>query len=54
MIWLHYETMKKPENQWRPDLIDDVFGLAFVISKHGYSFQKITGVSYENSLTEAS
>ena len=42
------------ENLWRPYLIDDVLGLAYVIVKHGNSIQKITGVSYKNSLTETS
>ena len=32
---------------------DDVLGLAYVVAKHGNSIQKITGVSYGNSLTEA-
>ena len=45
---------KKHENQWQPYLIDDALGLAYVISKHGNFFRKITGVSYKNSLTEAS
>ena len=44
---------KKYENLWRPYLIDDVLGLAYVVAKHGNSIQKITGVSYKNSLTEA-
>ena len=44
---------KDYENSWRPYLIDDVIGLAYVIAKHGNSIQKITGVSYKNSLTEA-
>ena len=41
------------ENLCRPYLIDDVLGLAYVVAKHGNSIQKITGVSYKNSLTEA-
>ena len=44
---------KDYENLWRPFLIDDVLGLAHVLAKHGNSIQKITGVSYKNSLTEA-
>ena len=40
-------------NLWRPYLIDDVLGLPYVLAKHGTSIQKITGVSYKNSLTEA-
>ena len=38
---------KDYENLWRPYLIDDVLGLAYVIAKHGNSIQKITGVSYK-------
>ena len=44
---------KDYENLWRLYLIDDVVGLAYVIAKHGNGIQIITGVSYENSLTEA-
>ena len=44
---------KDYENLWRPYLIDDVVGLAYLIAKHGNSIQIITGVSYENSLSEA-
>ena len=44
---------KDYENLWRPYLIDCVLGLAYVIAKHGNSIQKITGVSYKKSLTEA-
>ena len=33
------------ENLWRPILIDDVLGLAYVNAKHGNSVQKSTGVS---------
>ena len=36
---------KNYENLWRPNLIDDVLGLAYVFAKHGSSIQKITGVS---------
>ena len=39
---------------WKLFLVDDVLGLAYVVSKHGNSIQKITGVSYKNSLTESS
>ena len=39
---------------FRPYFIDDVLGLAYGIAEHGNSIQKITGVSYKNSLTEAS
>ena len=45
---------KEHESLWKPYLIDDVLGLAYVVSKHGNSIQKITGVSYKNSLTESS
>ena len=37
---------KQHDNQWKPYLIDDVLGLAYVISKHGNCVQKITNVSY--------
>ena len=47
-------TYKDFENLRGPYLIDDVLGLAYVIAKHGNSIQKITGVSYKKSLTEAS
>ena len=45
---------KDYENLWRHYLIEDVLGLAYVLAKHGNSIQTITGVSYKNSLTEAS
>ena len=41
------------ESLWRPYLIDDVLGLDYGITNHGNCIQKITAVSYENSLTEA-
>ena len=44
---------KKYENLWRPYLIDEVVGITYVIAKHGNGVQKIAGVSYKNSLTEA-
>ena len=44
---------KQHESQWKPILIDDVFGSAYVVSKHGNCVHKITGVSYENSLTKS-
>ena len=43
----------KHENQWKPYLIDDVLGLTYVISKLGNCVQKITGVSYKNSLRKS-
>ena len=46
-------TYKKHEKLWKPYLMDDVLGLAYVVAKHGNSVQKITGVSYKNSLTES-
>ena len=42
------------ENLWKPYLIDDVLGLAYIISQHGNSVRKITGVSNRNSLTVSS
>ena len=45
---------KKHDSLWKPFLIDDVLGLAYVLSKHGTLIQKIPGVSYKNSLTESS
>ena len=44
---------KNYENIRRPYLIDDVLGSAYAVAKHGNIIQIITGVSYENSLTEA-
>ena len=38
---------------WRPYLIDHLLGLAYVLVEHGNTIQKITSVSYVNSLTEA-
>ena len=45
---------KEHEKLWKPYLVDDVLGLTYVVSKHGNSIQKITFVSYKNSLTESS
>ena len=45
---------KEHESLWKPCLIDDVLCLAYVVSKHGISIQKITGVSYKSWLTESS
>ena len=45
---------KKDESLWKPCLIDDDLGPAYVVSKHGNSIQKMTGISYKNSLTESS
>ena len=44
---------KQNKSQWKPYLLDDVLGLAYVISKHSNCVQKGTGVSYKNPLTEA-
>ena len=40
------------ENLWRPHIIDNVPRLANTFAKYGNSIQKVTGVSYRNSLTE--
>ena len=45
---------KEHEKLRKPYLIDDVLGLAAVVAKHGNKIKKITGVSFENSLTESS
>ena len=45
---------KEHEKLWKPYLIDDVLGLTAVLAKHGNKIQKITGVSFKNSLTESS
>ena len=45
---------KEHEKLWKHFLIDDVLGLAYVLSQHGNSIQKITGVSNKNSVTESS
>ena len=45
---------KEKEQLWKPYLVNDVLGLAAVIAKHGNNIQKITGVSFKNSLTESS
>ena len=44
---------KEHEKLWKPYFVDDVRGPAYVVSEHGNSIQKITGVSYKNSLTES-
>ena len=49
----NFANYKDYESLCRTYFIDDVLGLPFVIAKHGNSIQKITGVSYRNSLTEA-
>ena len=51
---IFFGNYKDYENSWKPYLIDDVLGLAYVIAKHGNRTQNITGVSYKKSLTEAS
>ena len=45
---------KQHEKIWKPYFIDDVLGLAAFVGKHGNKIQKITGVSFENSLTVSS
>ena len=45
---------KKYDSRWKPYSIDDVLDPAYVVSKYGKSIQKLTGVSYKNSLTESS
>ena len=45
---------KEHEQLWKPYLVDDVLGLAVVVAKHGNKIQKLTGVSFKNSLTESS
>ena len=47
---INISNYKEYENLWNPYLKDDVVGLAYVVAKHGISIQKITGVSYKNSL----
>ena len=45
---------EEDEDQGKTFLIDDVLRLAYLISKHGNAIQKLTGVSYEKTLTESS
>ena len=47
----HY---KEHEKLWKPYLVDNMLGLASVVAKHGNKIQRITGVSFKNSLTESS
>ena len=49
---INFVNSEDYKNLWRPYLIDDVLTLAYVVVKHGNSIQKITGVSYKNSLTQ--
>ena len=51
---INFSNFKDFENSWKPYLIDDVLGLAYVVAKHRNHIQKITCVSYKNSSTEAS
>ena len=44
---------EKYENLWRPYLLDDVLGIAYVVAKHGTGIQKTSCVPCKNSLTEA-
>ena len=45
---------KEKEQLWKPHLVNDVLGLAAVAAKHGNNIQKITCVSFKNSLSESS
>ena len=45
---------KEHEKLWKPYLVDYVLRLAAVVAKHGNKIQKLTGVSFKNSLTESS
>ena len=45
---------KELEKIWTPYLIGDVLRLAAVVAKHDNKIEKITGVSFKNSLTEPS
>ena len=47
-------SYNEQENLWKLYLIDDFLDLAYVVSKHGNSIQKITEFSYKMSLTESS
>ena len=51
---INIDIYKDYEKLWRHYLVDDLLGLPYVVARHGYIIQKITGVSYKNSLTEAS
>ena len=51
---INLSNYKEHEKLWKPYLIDDVLGLAAVVAKHGNKIQKITAVSFKNSLTESS
>ena len=50
---INFGNCKDYKNLWRPFIIDDLLGLAYIIAKHSNSIRKITGISYKNSLTEA-
>ena len=49
---INIDKYKDYEDLWRPYLVDDVLGLACFIAKQGNSIQKITRVSFKNSLIE--
>ena len=42
---LTLSNYKEHESLWKPYLVDDDPSLAYVVSKHGNSKQKLTGVS---------
>ena len=44
---------KEHEKFCKPYLVDDILGLAAVVAKRGNKIQKLTGVSFKNSLTES-
>ena len=50
---IRLSNYEEHEKLWKPYLIDDVLGLVYAVSKHGKSLRKITGVSYNKSLTES-
>ena len=45
---------KEREQFWKPNLVDDMLGLGAVAARHANKIQKLTGVSFKNSLTESS
>ena len=44
-------SYKDYENLWRPYLIGDIIGLAYVIAKNSNVISKISGISKKNNLT---
>ena len=45
---------KEHQKLWKSYLIDDVLGLTAVVARRDNKIQKLTGVSFKNSLTESS